>query len=78
MMAVMTDLVCDDDVQFWYSWRNQIEEFSSTHTVVAVDLRGYNGSSKPSRTLDYNIDNLMLDVVELVKVCVCTMDKCAD
>jgi pimeloyl-ACP methyl ester carboxylesterase len=55
------------DSKFWYSWRNQIEEFSKTHKVVAVDLRGYNLTSKPSSTIDYNIDNLMLDIVELVK-----------
>ena len=32
-------------------------------------MRGYNLSSKPPNTSDYIIDNLMLDVVELIKVC---------
>ena len=51
-----------------YSWRNQIPELAKTHKVVAVDMRGYNLSSKPADPFAYNIDNLMLDIVELIAV----------
>jgi len=28
--------------EFWWSWRNQMSYFSPIHTVVAVDMRGFN------------------------------------
>ena len=28
--------------EFWYSWRNQMEDLSEHFQVVAMDLRGYN------------------------------------
>jgi len=33
--------------EFWYAWKNQLDEFGRTHLAVAPDLRGYNLSSKP-------------------------------
>ncbi|HMC59090.1 MAG TPA: alpha/beta fold hydrolase, partial [Candidatus Solibacter sp.] len=27
---------------FWYTWRNQMEELSKNYRVAAMDLRGYN------------------------------------
>jgi hypothetical protein len=33
--------------QFWYSWRHQLRGLSTTHRVVAVDMRGYGESAKP-------------------------------
>ena len=35
--------------QHWYAFRHQLAEFARDHTVVAVDLRGVNLSSKPAR-----------------------------
>jgi pimeloyl-ACP methyl ester carboxylesterase len=31
----------------WYSWRDQLVHFRTQYEVVAVDMRGYNTSSKP-------------------------------
>ena len=39
--------------EFWYSWRYQIPEFAEEYQVVALDLRGYNESEKPSDTSAY-------------------------
>jgi pimeloyl-ACP methyl ester carboxylesterase len=39
----------------WYLWRNQLDEFSADHTVVAYDQRGYNLSSKPEGDLHYGV-----------------------
>ena len=55
--------------QFWYSWRYQLEEFAKTHTVAALDMRGYNLSSIPPNTTDYVMDNLVADAAEAIKVC---------
>jgi pimeloyl-ACP methyl ester carboxylesterase len=46
--------------EFWYSWRQQIERFSTHYTVVAPDLRGFNDSDKPS--WGYDADVLLSDV----------------
>jgi epoxide hydrolase 4 len=48
--------------EFWYSWRHQIPEFAKDHKVVAVDLRGYNESDKPSDLKDYRMRELVEDV----------------
>jgi 3-oxoadipate enol-lactonase len=33
------------------TWREQLEEFSATHTAIAIDARGYGGSSTESDTI---------------------------
>jgi pimeloyl-ACP methyl ester carboxylesterase len=53
--------------EFWYSWKNQLEEFGKTHLAVAPDLRGYNLSSKPARVEDYAISALAGDLVGLAQ-----------
>ncbi len=52
--------------EFWYSWRHQIP-FLAEHgyTVVAPDLRGYNGTDKPRR--GYDVPTLIRDVAGLIK-----------
>ena len=35
-------------------WRPQIEDFARTHRVIAVDLPGHGGSSKPA--IDYTVE----------------------
>lgn len=52
--------------EFWYSWRHQIEPLAQTHTVVAVDQRGYNCSSKPAGSAAYTLDHLVEDVRALI------------
>jgi pimeloyl-ACP methyl ester carboxylesterase len=48
--------------EFWYEWHHQIAEFSTDHTVVAPDMRGYNLSSKPTELAEYAIPKLVEDV----------------
>ncbi len=53
--------------EFWYSWRYQIEAFSSTHKVVAIDLRGYNDSDKPKAKSAYALSELIEDVAGVIR-----------
>ena len=48
--------------EFWYSWRHQIEEFSTGYHTVAVDLRGYNDSDKPEGQSAYQMSEFVEDV----------------
>ncbi len=48
--------------EFWYEWKHQIAEFSTDHTAVAPDMRGYNLSSKPTEIPAYQMPNLVEDV----------------
>lgn len=57
--------------EFWYMWRNQLQEFSSTHHAVAPDLRGYNLSSKPVGVENY----LMAHVVDDVRALIFSLGK---
>ncbi|KAK3932464.1 Epoxide hydrolase 4, partial [Frankliniella fusca] len=52
--------------EFWYSWKHQLQEFSKDYWVVAVDMRGYGDSDKPSGTTAYRADILVDDVRELL------------
>ncbi len=60
--------------EFWYSWRHQIDEFSTDYKVVAPDLRGYNDSEKPARVSDYQLSALVEDVRGLIEHYQC--DRC--
>lgn len=48
--------------EFWYSWRHQLPEFSQDYKVVALDLRGYNDSDKPTNLEAYRLSELVQDV----------------
>lgn len=52
--------------EFWYSWRHQIPEFAQTHKVVALDLRGYNDSDKPTNPAAYKMPELIQDVHDVI------------
>jgi pimeloyl-ACP methyl ester carboxylesterase len=52
----------------WYSWRHQLTAFAHTHHAVAVDMRGYNLSSKPTEVEAYTIPHLVEDVVTLIQL----------
>jgi pimeloyl-ACP methyl ester carboxylesterase len=52
---------------FWYTWRNQMQELSKSHRVVAMDLRGYNLSDKPKGGENYDMKLLAGDVIALIK-----------
>jgi epoxide hydrolase 4 len=51
----------------WYSWRKQIPEFAKDHKVVALDLRGYNDSDKPSEPSAYKMSELIADVKGVIE-----------
>ena len=60
--------------EFWYSWRHQIAEFAKDYRVVALDLRGYNDSDKPSGVAAYHITELVKDVAGVIQGLSC--DRC--
>jgi epoxide hydrolase 4 len=53
--------------EFWYAWKAQLAEFGQDHLAVAVDMRGYNLSSKPAAVEEYAIPQLVEDVRALVE-----------
>ena len=48
--------------EFWYAWKNQLAEFGRDHQAVALDMRGYNLSSKPAEVEQYQMRRLIEDV----------------
>jgi len=52
---------------FWYSWRDQMEGFSDSYQVVAIDQRGYNLSDKPKGVENYDVKFLVGDVAAVIK-----------
>jgi pimeloyl-ACP methyl ester carboxylesterase len=53
--------------EFWYSWRHQIPALAAAgFHVIAVDLRGYNESSKPSAIDAYRLPELTKDIAGLI------------
>lgn len=52
--------------EFWYAWKNQLEEFGLDHFAVAPDLRGYNLSSIPAGVEPYSAAHLAGDVRALI------------
>ena len=53
--------------EFWGEWENQLLEFGRDHQAVALDMRGYNLSSKPTELEQYNIKYLTKDLQALAK-----------
>ena len=47
--------------EFWYMWKDQLVEFGKDHQAVALDMRGYNLSSRPDDVDSYRIDLLIED-----------------
>ncbi|MDO3648233.1 alpha/beta fold hydrolase [Nocardia mangyaensis] len=52
--------------QSWYSWRHQIPALAQHFRVVAVDMRGYGGTDRPSAVADYRVTALTSDVAALI------------
>jgi pimeloyl-ACP methyl ester carboxylesterase len=48
--------------EFWYAWKDQLDEFGRDHLAVAPDMRGYNLSSKPEGVDQYRMPLLIEDV----------------
>jgi pimeloyl-ACP methyl ester carboxylesterase len=53
--------------EFWYMWREQLAAFGTDHQAVAVDMRGYNLSSKPEGVDHYQIPILLEDIRALAE-----------
>ena len=53
--------------EFWYAWKNQLEEFGRDHLAIAPDMRGYNLSSKPDKVEDYAVANIVGDIAGLAR-----------
>lgn len=54
--------------EFSLGWKNQLLFFAEKgYRVIAPDQRGYNLSSKPKGVKAYRIENLVTDVVTLIK-----------
>ncbi|MYW66742.1 alpha/beta fold hydrolase [Streptomyces sp. SID8379] len=52
----------------WYSWRHQLPALAAAgHRAVALDVRGYGRSSRPTATRDYRMRALVADNVALVR-----------
>jgi pimeloyl-ACP methyl ester carboxylesterase len=51
--------------EFWYAWRNQLAEFGKDHHAVALDMRGFNLSDKPSDVSQYRLNVLVEDICAL-------------
>ena len=52
--------------QCWYTFRHQLAEFGRDHLAIAVDLRGYNLSSKPAKLDQYGPWPAAQDIRQLV------------
>src|SRR5690349_10774009 len=48
--------------EFWYAWQGQLAMFGEEFRAVAVDMRGFNLSSKPLDVTQYQINVLVEDV----------------
>jgi pimeloyl-ACP methyl ester carboxylesterase len=48
--------------EFWYEWKEQLAEFGRDHLAVALDMRGYNLSSKPEQVSAYAARHLVEDL----------------
>jgi epoxide hydrolase 4 len=53
--------------EFWAAWEGQLQAFGRDYQAVAVDLRGYNLSSKPSDPRQYHIKRLTEDIRALAR-----------
>ncbi len=51
---------------FWYSWRHQMAALEDRFRVAALDMRGYNRSSKPKGVANYAMPHLVADVAAVV------------
>ena len=52
---------------FWYTWRYQMQGLADRFRMVAIDLRGYNRSDKPSGVDQYAMPLLVSDIVAVIR-----------
>ena len=53
--------------EFWYEWQDQLDEFGQDYQAVALDMRGYNLSSKPTDVAAYHAKHLIEDLRCLIE-----------
>src|SRR5581483_10670610 len=53
--------------EFWYAWKDQLTEFGKNYQAIAVDLRGYNLSSKPADVEQYRAQYMVEDLRALIE-----------
>ena len=53
--------------EFWMEWQNQLVEFGNDYQAVALDMRGYNLSSKPQDVEAYHAKYLIEDLRALAE-----------
>lgn len=53
--------------QTWYSWHRIMPKLAERFTVIAVDLRGAGGSSKPEPAAGYDARTMAEDIHQLVR-----------
>ena len=54
--------------EFWYSWKDLLADFGRDHHAVALDMRGYNLSSKPEPVDAYRVPLIVEDVRALAEI----------
>jgi pimeloyl-ACP methyl ester carboxylesterase len=60
-------LFCHGFPESWYSWRQQLSAVADAgYRAVALDMRGYGGTSKPEAISSYTLSHLIGDVVGAV------------
>jgi pimeloyl-ACP methyl ester carboxylesterase len=60
-------LFCHGFPESWYSWRHQLPAVAAAgYRAVAMDMRGYGGTSQPADIGAYTISHLVGDVVGVV------------
>jgi len=54
-------------LDFYYGWRYQLDHFGQqNYRVVAIDMRGYNDSSKPESVENYKVQHFVNDLREVI------------
>lgn len=60
-------ILCHGFPELWYSWRHQLLALAAAgYHAVALDQRGYGGSTRPTEVTDYDIFGLTGDLVRLL------------
>jgi pimeloyl-ACP methyl ester carboxylesterase len=60
-------LLCHGFPESWYSWRHQLPALAAAgYRAVALDMRGYGGTSRPQPISAYSLSHLIGDVVGAV------------
>ena len=60
-------VMCHGYPGLWYSWRHQMQALAKGgYRAVAMDMRGYGGSSRPLDSSEYSFDKLSGDVLAVL------------